>query len=402
MSREPNHNEAMIHFSRSSHGPGRCGAVGENRYSLHWSQVTCLRCIDKRGNLKEKMLWAGGITASIIVLLIIIITIAAPDSEEEVPVSGPSSWTATEALFAGMESADQLRASGRKFDDEFVQEAMFKVEADVLGDSGGWVVSNSDFSVACDAFQQAEEASSGGDDAMFAVIDETLREKTGLESPALIGVLVGGTNDDTSQIQHLCSPIHAYGVGFIAAFGWGAETYGLDQSESYVSTQLDTVIDGLPRSTFRTDAETVYEQGFFDGMDAATRTFDERGTSKHTEISKIIREDGPFLFSLSNATAGTEVAQQMVAEGTSFDEAFVQEAVYRIKRGDPNDWLIRRADVMTVCEALARMNKEGLEASMEPVFRSFDDGLHPTMLGIIIGADPGWSATAHYCDAAGL
>ena len=211
MSRELNHNEAMIHFSRSTHGPGRCGAAGDNRYSLHWSRVTCLRCIDKRGNLKEKMLWAGGITASIIVLLTIIITIAAPDSEEEISVSGSSS-----------------------------------------------------------------------------------------------------------------------------------------------------------------------------------------------ELSEIIQEDGVFLFSLSNATAGTEVAQQMVAEGTSFDEAFVQEAVYRIKRGDPNDWLIRRADVMTVCEALARMNKEGLEASMEPVFRSFDDGLHPTMLGIIIGADPGWSATAHYCDTAGL
>ena len=44
----------MIHFSKSTHGPGRCGAAGENRYSLHWSQVTCLRCIDKRGNLGDR------------------------------------------------------------------------------------------------------------------------------------------------------------------------------------------------------------------------------------------------------------------------------------------------------------------------------------------------------------
>ena len=281
MSSEPDHNQAMIHFSKSTHGPGRCGAAGENRYSLHWSQVTCLRCIDKRGNLKEKMLWAGGITASIIVLLIIIITVAAPDSEEEVPVSGSSSWTATEASLAGSKSADQLRASGRKFDDEFVQEALFKVEADVLGDSGGWVVSNSDIAAACDAFQQVGEASSGGDDAMFAVIEEIFQEQTGLERPALIGVLQGGTNDDRSPIQHLCTPIHAYGVGFIAAFGWGVETYGLDQSESYVSTQLDKIIDGLPRSTFRTDPETAYNQGFLDGIDAATRIFDERDASNN-------------------------------------------------------------------------------------------------------------------------
>ena len=281
MSSEPDHNQAMIHFSKSTHGPGRCGAAGENRYSLHWSQVTCLRCIDKRGNLKEKMLWAGGIAASIIVLLIIISVIAAPDSSEDDSVAGPASWTATEAVLAGSQSADHLRASGRDFGDEFVQEAMFKVEADVSEDSGGWVFSNSDLAWACDAFQRTGEASSGGNDAMLAEIDEILREQTGLERPALIGVLNGAISDDTSQIGPFCAPIHAYRVGFIAAFGWGAETYGLDQSESYVSTQLDKIIDGLPRSTFRTDPETAYDQGFLDGMDAATRIFDERDASNN-------------------------------------------------------------------------------------------------------------------------
>ena len=279
MSRAPDDNEAIIHFSKSTRGPGGCGAVGENRYSLHWTEVTCLRCIDKRRNLNEKFLWAGGITASVVVLLIIISVIADPDSEEDVSVSGPSSWTATEALLAGAESADQLKASGRTFDDEFVQEAMFKVEADVLGDSGGWVVSNSDIAAACDAFQRAGDASSGGDDAMFAEIEEALREQPRLERPALIGVLVRGPSDDTSQIQHLCAPIQAYSMGFIAAFGAGAEIYGLNQSESYAATQLDTVIDGLPRSTFRTDADTAYNQGFLDGFDTATRVFDERDSS---------------------------------------------------------------------------------------------------------------------------
>ena len=116
-----------------------------------------------------------------------------------------------------------------------------------------------------------------------------------------------------------------------------------------------------------------------------------------------------MLFAILNTQAGSEVAQTMISEGKVFDEEFVQEGVFRIKQGDPNQWLIRRADVVEACGAFERLNSGlndsgpgGQDAVFNTVLKDFDDGLVATIFGIIIGAEPSHLALNNYCATAGL
>ncbi len=114
------------------------------------------------------------------------------------------------------------------------------------------------------------------------------------------------------------------------------------------------------------------------------------------------REELRMMFHAVNMEAGLEIGRTMYLEGRTLDEEFVQEAVYRIKGGDPNDWLIRRADVVAVCEVIMLTFDVGLETAVDTGFRTWEDGLKSTMLGIIAATDSTRAELDHYCANAGL
>lgn len=132
-------------------------------------------------------------------------------------------------------------------------------------------------------------------------------------------------------------------------------------------------------------------------------------SAEATQVAEFIDKEGQLLFGVLNAQAGSEVAQTMLAEGRAFNEEFVQEGVFRIKQGDPNQWLIRREDVVGACGVFERLNigltdsgPGGRDAVFDRVLGDFDDGLVATIFGIIIGAEPSNQALNNYCATAGL
>ena len=113
-------------------------------------------------------------------------------------------------------------------------------------------------------------------------------------------------------------------------------------------------------------------------------------------------EELRMMFHVVNMEAGLEIGRTMYLEGRTLDEGFVQEAAYRIKGGDPNVWLIRRADVVAVCEVILLTLDVGLERAVDEAFRNWEDGLKSTMLGIIAATDATGAELDHYCANAGL
>ena len=68
-----------------------------------------------------------------------------------------------------------------------------------------------------------------------------------------VGAAIAGPN----RLGDFCVPVHAYSIGFIAAFEVTAELYELDLDDADAQAQLDSAIDGVPRTELRTDRQTA-------------------------------------------------------------------------------------------------------------------------------------------------
>ena len=239
----------------------------------------CTRCgtpLSKRGSTAKKILkWVGigvgGILGLylVIVIVVAITTDSSTPEQQEAEVSALSSWTPVEGFKKGAESGNYLKSAGKEFDDSFIQEAVFRVESDISGGSGKWIISNSDFIPVCKAYDRmGGYVLEIGMDAAVARFEDILREELSLKESVLMGGIQAGGADDPNSTTNLCEPIVAYSVGFTAAFEGMADTFDLDSRDSDTSEQLDGAINGLTRSQLRTDRKTAYDKGFLAGMDA--------------------------------------------------------------------------------------------------------------------------------------
>ena len=229
----------------------------------------------------------GGLLGLFIVIVIVVaLTTDSPSSEEQGTPAGilssgtssPTLQTVREGFLAGSESGDDLRAAGLEFDDDFIQEAVSRAESKIFGVSGEWIVSNSDVIPVCDVYFQVGDARERGDDLTTTEFEDILREELGLKGSFLIGAIQSGISDHAEAIVDFCAPIHAYGIGFIAAFEFTAELYELDFDETDAQAILDSAIDEVPRTELRTDRQTAYHKGFLAGMGAATEIGPQRDT----------------------------------------------------------------------------------------------------------------------------
>ena len=173
----------------------------------------------QRGMAKRILKWSGlgcgGVLAlSIVIVIVVGITTETPSPEEqEMPGRALSSGTPSpafqsvrEAFLAGSESGDELRAEGREFGDDFVQEAVFRVESEALGDSDKWIVSNSDVIAVCDAYSQVGDARERGEDLTTTEFENLLRNELGLKGSFLMGAIQSGISDDPEAIVDFCAP----------------------------------------------------------------------------------------------------------------------------------------------------------------------------------------------------
>ena len=143
---------------------------------------------------------------------------------------------------------------------------MFTVESEIFGDSGNWIVLNSDLGSVCDVYSQEDLTSTS--------IEDILREKLGLKRSALMGAIQSGSSEDVEALVDFCAPIHAYGIGFIASFEFTAKLYEFELNDVDAPAQLDNAIDGLSRTELRTDRRTAYGKGFVAGMGAVGEIWD--------------------------------------------------------------------------------------------------------------------------------
>ena len=237
----------------------------------------CSQCgvaVPKRGSTAKRILkWVGigfgGLLGLFIVMVIVVaLTTETPSPEEqETPDTDLSSWTPVEAFKSGIESGEYLRVAGREFDDDFVQEAVSRVESKTYGDSEKWVVSNSDVFAVCDVYSRVGDARARGAGLALTEFEDILGDELGLKRSTLMGVIQAGTDDNSGAVVDFCEPIYVYGVGFKAAFeGIITEIDENNLSESDASAQLDSSIDRLSRAELRTDKKTAYYKGFLAGF----------------------------------------------------------------------------------------------------------------------------------------
>ena len=205
-----------------------CGTESSERTAF------CTQCgasfPKRRGTAKKILKWGGlgcgGLLGLFIVIAIIVgVTTGKPSpDEQETPTRALSSGTPSpafqtvrEAFLAGSESGDNLRAADREFGDDFAQEAVYRVESEIFGKSGEWIVANSDIIAVCDVYQRSGDARARGEDLTLTEFEDILREELGLKGSVLMGAIQSGIRDDAEAIVDFCAPIHAYGIGFIAA-----------------------------------------------------------------------------------------------------------------------------------------------------------------------------------------
>ena len=264
----------------------------------------CSQCgasLPKRpGTAKKILKWGGlgcgGLLGLFIVIAIIAgITTGKPSPEEQgTPVralsSGtplPAFQTVREAFLAGSESGDELRAVGREFNDDFVQEAVSRVKSEIFGDSDKWIVSNSDIIAVCDVYYRSGDASARGEGLTLTELEDILRKELGVRGSFLLGAIQSGASGNSEAIDDFCAPISAYGIGFSTGFEVTADLYELDPNESDAPAQLDSAIDGLSRTKLRTDRQTAYGKGFLAGMVAANEIGAEHGTPSPPGVSEL-------------------------------------------------------------------------------------------------------------------
>ena len=252
--------------------------------------VVCTQCgvsIPKRRGRAKRVLKRVGIgCAGLLGLFVVLVVVAAlttntPSDEQEASDTSQSSWTYSQAFRAGTESGDYLKIRGREFDDDFVQEALFKVETDALGTSGTWLVENSDLVAVCGSYYRSAEALAKGEELILT------EEEKELKLSALSGVVAGGIGDDLDALNAFCQPIHAYRIGFVAAFEFAADLYEIHPDRTDASAELKSVIDDMPKTELKTDHQTAYGKGFLAGMDAASEIGTEPDTLGASEIAEL-------------------------------------------------------------------------------------------------------------------
>ena len=258
-----------------------CPSCGEETNERAAFCTQCGVSLPKRPSRVKSILQWGVIACGsllglfMILVVVVVLTTDSPSSEDqETPARALSSETPSptvwEAFMAGGASGDDLRAAGREFNDDFVQEAVSRVESEMFGVSGKWIVSNSDVTAVCDVYFQVGDAHERGEDLTTTEYEDILREELGLQGAFVIGAITSGIDDDTEAFVDFCGPIYAYGNGFIAAFEFTAELYELDLDDIDAPTQLDNAIDEMSRTELRTDRQTAYHMGFLAGMGAAS------------------------------------------------------------------------------------------------------------------------------------
>ncbi len=232
----------------------------------------------------RKQRWLGGWGLSALAVVLVIIgscTTTTPVPEvDDSPTPGPSSSAPADAFREGAESGKSLRAAGREFDDEFVQEAMSRAESSIFGSSGKWTVSNSDLFAVCDFIYRIGDAIANG---VNVDIEDAITDQLDSKDATLYGVIAGGAASDSASFAEFCLPFFAYGVGFNGAYEFNEEAFGIDPSVSDVSAKIDSAIDVLPRSKLRTDAETAFGLGFAAGGNAALEIHRDRGPNSSTD-----------------------------------------------------------------------------------------------------------------------
>ena len=258
----------------------KCGAETNERTAF------CTQCgtslLKQRGIARRILKWGGLGCGGLLVLFIVVVVVVGITTETPLPeeqemparavASGtpsPAFQTVREAFLAGSESGDELIAEGREFDNDFVQEAVSRVESEAFGDPDKWIVSNSDAIAVCDVYVQVGDARERGEDLTTTEFENVLRDELGLNGAFLMGAIQSGISDDAEAIVDFCAPVHAYGIGFIAAFEFTAELYEIDVDETDAQVELDSAIDQVPRSELGGDRQLAYHQGFVAGMNSA-------------------------------------------------------------------------------------------------------------------------------------
>ena len=278
-----------------------------------------------RNRARSVLKWGGVGCGGLLLLFIVVVIVAAlatdsPSSEEqETPArslpsstSSPTLQTVREAFLAGSDSGEDLRAAGREFDDNFVQEVVSSVDSGVFGDSDKWIVSNSDVIAVCGVYFQVGDARERGEDLSTTEFEDVLQEELGLKRSFLMGAIQSGISDDAEAIVDFCSPIHAFGIGFIAAFEFASELYELDPDETDTQAELDSAIDGVPRSELREDRQAAYHQGFLAGMNSANEVGADGDTPSSLGTSELnIRFAGAADLSEQSKSSLAEIIERI-------------------------------------------------------------------------------------------
>ena len=303
----------------------------------------------KNSTPKKVFKWGGigcgGLLALFLVLAIIAALATEAPSQDGDEAPSPTIQTVRKAFLAGIESGDELRAAGREFDDDFVQEAVSSVESEFSGSSDKWVVSNSDIIAVCEVYHQMGEARARGEDLTVAELDDILQDELGIEGSALMGAVQSGTSDDSELIVDFCSPLYAYGIGFVAAFEVTAELYGIDPTEIGAAPQLDDVVDQVSRTELRTDHRTAYGKGFLAGMGAAREIATEGDTQESPGMSELnLRFVGASDISDESKTSLAEVIER------------IQDGVVRVTAGSGSGsgFIIDESGVVVTNEHVVR------------------------------------------------